>query len=444
MELALSEIKVGERMRKTFDGIEELAESIRIHGQIEPIVLDEGNNLIAGERRLKAHHLLKMTTIKVSYLNDLTMLQKKEIELEENIQRKNFTWQEEVAAKLQLHKIKQEIHGAASQGFSEAQNKEKWQLKDTATALGESLGTVSMDIQLARGMSAFPELIKEKSKTAAFKILKQKQLRILNEEMAKRIRGTTAISNPDIILGNCLDEMQKMEAESVDLILTDPPYGIDVDNAHTYKRMTVKDVDFNDTHFDTFDLLDKAFKEMFRVLKNNRHAYVFFAIDKYAAVLRLLLKHGFDVHPIPLIWDKGSGSYPSQMTSYVHSYEPFLHCSKGDRKLNGTPRDVFEVKRVPSGTKIHPTQKPTELLRDLIGFSSNPGELVLDPFAGSGSTIVAAKETQRRAIGIELNPIYHRAICDRLAGKELDVQAVKEEVETKDKDADIDLGELGD
>lgn len=421
IDLAIKEVKVGERMRKSFEDIDALAESIRVFGQIEPIVLDENNQLIAGERRLRATIQLRRETIKVIYIHDLSEVQKKEIELEENIQRKDFTWQEEVNAKFELHKLKQSIHGAAVQGAQgkAVSNDGKWHLKDTAIALGESVGSVSMDIQLAKGMMAFPELLKEKNKHTAFKRLQQERGHILNEELAKRITRTNTIQHPDVICGNCIEEMQKMETASVDLILTDPPYGIEVGESQTYKRMTISDVNFVDTDFDTFDLLDKAFKEMFRVLKNNRHAYIFFAIDKYTAVVNLLTKHGFEVHHIPIIWDKGSGSYPSQMTTYVHSYEPILHCWKGSRKLNGTPRNIFTIKRVPSSSKIHPTQKPTELLRDIINLSTSPGELVFDPFAGSGATIIAAKESQRRAIGIELNPIYHANICIRLEGKEV-------------------------
>lgn len=440
IELEIAKIVVGKRMRVTFEGIEELAESIDRLGQIQPIVVDDNFNLIAGERRLRAHILLKKPTISAIMRSDCTDLLKKEIELEENIKRKAFTWQEEVKAKAELHEIKQSLHGAAKKGVKD--NAGKWQITDTAIALGESRGGVSMDIQLAKGIKAFPELAKEGTKSAAYKKLKQAQTRIINAELAKRMQGSKAIAHPEIINGDCIEQMLKMESESVDLILTDPPYGIDVDNAHTYKRMTIKDVNFNDSEFDTFDLLDKAFKEMYRVLKKDRHAYIFFAIDKYSAVLRLLLKHGFEVHNIPLIWDKGSGSYPSQMTSYVHSYEPFLHCWKGARKLNGTPRDIFQVKRVPSGSKIHPTQKPTELLRDLIGLSSSPGELVFDPFAGSGATIVAAKECQRRAIGVELNPGYYKAICARLGSEEETEVVEAEAIVVSDPDMDIDLSEV--
>lgn len=439
-EVAIADIKVGERMRKQFDGIVELAESIRVHGQIEPVVLDENNLLIVGERRIRALLHLRRDKVLAVYMNQLTELQKKEVELEENIQRANFTWQEEVNAKLQLHEIKQAVHGKPHTGGG-AGNEGKWGLKDTAMLLGESTTNTSVDLALAKGLKAFPTLLKEKNKAAAVKIMKKEQTRIIQEEVSRRLRTSEAVAHPDVRCGDCIIEMQKMEAESVDLIISDPPYGIDVDNAHTFGRMTNVDTNFDDSEFATFDLLDKAFKEMYRVLKNDRHMYVFFAMSKYEAVITLLKKHGFNVHHIPLIWDKGSGSYPSQSTTFVHSYEPFLHCWKGKRKLNGTPRDIFEVKRVPSGQKVHPTQKPTELLRDLIGFSSNIGETVFDPFAGSGATLVAAKEVQRKGIGIELNPVYHKAICDRLENKEVDAKEIQKEALAIDPDMELELEE---
>lgn len=415
-QIPIDKIRVGYRFREKFEDIESLATSISRFGLLNPIVVDEDNNLIAGERRLKAHQLLGKQEIEVKFKKDLTDLEKKEIELEENIQRKAFTWQEEVMAKKAIHTLKQEIHGAGVKG---RKAEGAWGMRDTAKALGESLGTVTMDVQLARGLKAFPELQKENSKTTAYKKLKLKQKAILNQALMEKMKERGVLDHPDIIHGSCLEYMAKMEPESVDLILSDPPYGIDMANSQTMGRQASNDVKFEDGEFETLDLLDKAFALMYKVLKTDRHMYIFGGIDKVPMLIKLLEKHGFEVHRLPLIWDKGSGSYPSQMTTYVHSYEIFLHVWKGKhRKLNGTPRDVFQIKRTPSNKKIHPTEKPTELLRDLINLSSLPGETVFDPFAGSGSTLIAAKETNRRVIGVELNDIYYKNICERLGNNE--------------------------
>lgn len=251
--------------------------------------------------------------------------------------------------------------------------------------------------------------------------MKSLQSRMLEAELAKRMKTKGVFDLPNVTNGNCLEVMGQMEPDSIDLILTDPPYGIDIDNSQIFGREQGKQTGFEDGDFETFDLLDKAIAQMYRILKPDCHMYIFCAIDKTHTLKRLLEKHGFWVHKMPLIWDKGSGSYPSQGTTFVHSYEPFLHCMKGKRKLNGTPRDVFPIKRVPANKKIHPTEKPTELLRDIINLSSMAGERVFDPFAGSGSTLQAAKETNRQASGVELDQVHYAAICKRLGGNDEEV-----------------------
>ena len=304
-----------------------------------------------------------------------------------------------------------------------------WTKADTAEALGISTGKLSEELQLSRLMKVFPSLKKEKNKTAAIKKMHALQEGMMQEELAKRLKSKGITAHPDVILGDCIDVMSKMEAESVDLILTDPPYGIDIDNAQTFGKSSLQRT-YEDSEAATFNMLDKAIKEMYRVLKMDRHMYMFFGIDKYEPLITLLRKHGFEVHHLPLIWEKGSGSYPSQSTTFVHSYEPFFHISKGKRKLNGTPRDVFPVKRAVSGSKIHPSEKPTELLRMLIGFSTEVGDTVLDCFAGSGSTGIAARECNRKAILIEQDPVYHEGICKRLSGETIEVDKdIQEEEE---------------
>ena len=94
--------------------------------------------------------------------------------------------------------------------------------------------------------------------------------------------------------------------------------------------------------------------------------------------------------------------------AYASNYESFFLCHKGRRDLNRPGiSNVFTHPRLSPQRKVHPTEKPTSLLRDLIEQSSAPGELVVDPFAGSSSTLVAAFECKRRAWGVELDKEYH-------------------------------------
>lgn len=425
-QIKIADIVIGERFRKTFEGLEDLASSIREHGLILPIVVDDHMVLIDGERRLKACKLNKMEEIEVRMFNDLPEIEKKELEIEANLHRQDFTWQEECVAKAKVHTLKQKIFGSAVKGH----DSKGWGIADTAKALDENPATISIDLQLARGMKAFPELMKEKNKSTAYKKLKVLQENMLQEELAKRMKVRGIIDAPNVIHGNCIEEMRKMKAESIDLILTDPPYGIDVNEAQTFGGTSPQNTRFEDGEAETFDLLDKAIPQMFRVLRPDRHLFMFCAIDKFPKVMALLQKHGFWVHHIPILWDKGSGSYPSQSTTFVHSYEPFVHAMKGKRKLNGTPRDVLQYKRVSSEKKIHPTEKPTDMFRDLINLATLAGETVLDCFAGSGAVLQAAKETNRQGIGIELDAVYHQKIVKRLGNEqEVDAELLEEENE---------------
>jgi len=408
-KLKLAEIKLDNRFRKKFEGIAELAKSIEQYGQFVPIIIDENKKLIAGERRLKAHEFLKLETINCIYLNDLDDITKKEIEFEENIQRRNFTWQEEINAKAEIHKLKTKIYGKAIQGG----NKDGWTAQNTAIALDISTGSLSMDLQLVELTKTFPELLSEKTKSVALKKGKEKKERLYRNALSKKMEEIGMAKHPNIINGDCVLEMRKMDAESIDLIIADPPYGIDIANAIKYRDM---EVIYNDNPYDIANLIAMAFEQMFRVLKMDTHIYVFSAAGRTHITQDKLSKAGFDVHAVPLIWDKIGTSRPGTNLSFSPSYEAFVFATKGKRKLIKNHRDIFSESAPKK--RIHPTEKPTALLRELIKLSSDPGQIVLDPFAGSGSTLQAALETQRKSIGIEKDTTYYQRICERL--KELE------------------------
>jgi site-specific DNA-methyltransferase (adenine-specific) len=85
--------------------------------------------------------------------------------------------------------------------------------------------------------------------------------------------------------------------------------------------------------------------------------------------------------------------------------------------MNASPTDVFNIKRVPRHERIHAAEKPVELLSALIQCASLPGERILDPCCGSGSTLVAAKSLNRTGVGIEKDPDYYNTALANLHGK---------------------------
>ena len=163
-KVKIEDIVVGRRCREDFGDIEGLAISIQRFGLLHPIVIDEKKNLLAGERRLRAHKYLGLKEIEVNYRKDLDGAEKKEIELEENLKRKDLNWPELVIANKELYDIRVQLHGPRVKGH----DSDGYGRQDHAMALGKSQGSVSQDLQLAEALIKFPELAKEKTKTVAF------------------------------------------------------------------------------------------------------------------------------------------------------------------------------------------------------------------------------------------------------------------------------------
>jgi len=202
-----------------------------------------------------------------------------------------------------------------------------------------------------------------------------------------------------IVQGDCIEIMRQMPANSVDFILTDPPYLV---NYRDRDGRTIQ----NDTNA---DWLKPAMKEVYRVLKQNRVAVMFYGWSKVDAFFAAWKDAGFQ--PVGHIVFRKSYSSKSRFLRYAHE-QAFL-LAKGRPPLPKQP--LMDVMEMPySGNKLHPTQKPVATLAQLIRSFTLPNELVLDCFAGSGSTCAAAMLTGRNYIGVELDAEHHRVASLRL------------------------------
>jgi site-specific DNA-methyltransferase (adenine-specific) len=198
-----------------------------------------------------------------------------------------------------------------------------------------------------------------------------------------------------IFNGDCIDVMQAFDTGSVDMILTDPPY---VTNYRDRQGRTVA----ND---DNGRWLKPAFAEMDRVLKDGSFAVSFYGWNKVDLFMEAWRAAGFRIvgH---LVFRKRYAS-SSRFLRYEHEQAYLL--AKGNPRMPS--RVIPDVIDFPySGNRLHPTQKPIEALTPLVEAFTSPGDLVLDPFSGSGSTLAAAKVLGRDWVGIELdNGHYHTA-----------------------------------
>lgn len=208
--------------------------------------------------------------------------------------------------------------------------------------------------------------------------------------------GRINIQENTIIHGDSLTVLRQMEPESVDAIITDPPYGIDY---HT--KGTGASIQNDKSPFIWF------LYDAFRVLKSGASGQgtliCFTRWDVEQTFIDAMKLAGFQVKS-EVIWDKVLHGMGDCRAQFAPTHENIIFAVKGKFNFPGhRPNDVVSFKKLSSSQMIHPTEKPVGLLASLITSVTKPGDLIVDPFAGSGSTLVAAKKTGRRFIGIELD-----------------------------------------
>jgi site-specific DNA-methyltransferase (adenine-specific) len=209
----------------------------------------------------------------------------------------------------------------------------------------------------------------------------------------------------NLMQGDCLERMKEIPDGSVDMILTDPPYGMDFQsNYRNQKYNKIK----NDKDLSWLNVWTN---ELFRVAADNTAHYVFCSfhnIDKF----KQALEQKFKIKNM-LVWEKNNTSMGDLKGDFAPKYEMIIFIQKGRRLINGK-RDPNILKFNRTGNKLHPTQKPVDLLQYLLEKFSDKGQIILDPFMGSGSTGVAAKNLNRNFIGIELDETYFNIARDRI------------------------------
>lgn len=208
-----------------------------------------------------------------------------------------------------------------------------------------------------------------------------------------------------ITCADCLDILKQLPDRCIDLVLTDPPYGMGF--VSNYRKEKYQKIENDD---DLWWLGDWC-EQINRIKKDNAHLYIFCSWHK-VDVFKSTIEKYFPIKNI-LIWQKNNTGMGDLVNDYAPEYEMCLYANPSNKPLNGhRDSNILRYKRTQNN--LHPTEKPVDLFSYLISKSSNENDLVLDCFSGSGTTAVACHNLKRRFICIERDREYWKASCERL------------------------------
>lgn len=220
---------------------------------------------------------------------------------------------------------------------------------------------------------------------------------------------------------DCLELMNKMEDESIDLIVTDPPYKLNKTTGSLTSSSKKDKWQGNLIAGDKTVNIQNNIKfsewipKIYNLLKPNSHCYIWVNDKNLVDLCNEAEKVGFKLHNI-LVWEKNNCT-PNRWYMKNCEFILFLHKGKSFPIKNLNNKQLFSCNNINGKYKFHPTQKPIEYINRLIENSSNKDEIIFDPFMGSGTTCLASKILNRRYIGCEIDKKYFDISVDRIKNK---------------------------
>lgn len=461
-------IIVKDRVRTDFGNLEELATSIRDEGLLQPPVINQHGELIAGERRLRAmRDVLKLKEIPVIYFETLDDAHLARLEAEENIKRLAPNWKERT---MSVYKV----HNANS--LASAVNSQKWGQRETATLLGVSQPSIQISLKLAEYIrKGDPDILKADSAKSALEVLLQRaedhrnkmlvnltakrdpqSLDVFTQNLGKAIAGVKAKSaeelDADLFGGEGIVKPAATGAEfkpgvatlsddgempgaaverpsslipltsmfhhidgahfvikcghdSLDHVICDLPYGIDMDNLK--QEQGGQDIDATrEGHVieENIDFWNRLFPSVFDSLRDGGYFIGWYDLEYHNYITDLGRRCGFKVQRWPLIWNKTHRcSNQSPNVNFTKSHEVAFVFRKGKATLlQPQDRSVWTGSNESEAKALgHPFAKPFKLWQWLYGAVVQRGQTVCDPCVGRGSSTIAALELGLCPIGAE-------------------------------------------
>ena len=251
------------------------------------------------------------------------------------------------------------------------------------------------------------EEVKEKLATGEVSI-NQVYQEIKKEEKKEEQRQKVIVQRVDVSIseniknGDSLEILEALEDGSIDIVLTDPPYGISyVSNRSMFEDTITKRGLMNDGKDEAFDLLEKTCEVLSRKTAVNSHLYFFCSWSVFSSFEAIISKY-FTIKT-PIVWDKGNKGSGDLENDWGNQTEIAIFCVKGKKLVNNRRGNVINVPRLHTSKMVHPTQKPDELIKQILEVSYIDGDFIVDPFMGSGSTIKVCNQIGAKSLGIELD-----------------------------------------
>lgn len=431
--ISVLSIKIDDdRQRKDLGDITTLAQSFSAIGQITPIVVEPDGDtyrLIAGERRLTAAKKLGWFEIEAITRADLSDRERVLIELEENVRRKQLTWQEEVKAVQTFVTLSKEPQAMA------------------AKSLVMSPQTLSHMLTLADNLDRFPELKDCPTWTSAYAQVTIKLKRLTDaaledifediasgdlntappEDLILDSEPTSPASAPKLshlyadpapakpkeapafqaLEGDFALWAKEYTGRRFNLIHCDFPYGLNMGSANLQNssaRWDVTDGRYDDTP-ELFDRLTRAFFDnQDNFISDTAHCIFWLAAKNYGRLASRFAHYGWTVCDVPLIWHKSdnAGIAPDVRRWPRRTYEIAVFASRGDRK-------ILKVKAAsiagPTTKDHHLSEKPTPVVTHFLEMLVDETTEIFDPTAGSGTALRAAKALgAKRGLGLDVLP----------------------------------------
>lgn len=415
------DLKVDQGYREEQGDIEELSESIKEKGLLQPITVTPDGRVLAGRRRVAACLEADLSEVPVLVKQTSGELDEREIELFENIHRKDLTWQEQMRLTARIHDLLVEKHEG------------NWSQSRTAQLMGKSRSAVTDAVEMAKAMEIAPTLAEAPTADKARRQYKRLIEDAVVSEAMKEVESKKdsisiiARASSNYKVADALESMANLREGIAHFAEVDPPYGIDLkayreaigSDAGTYNEVDVSDYP---------KFLDTTAKQVYRCLSDDAFCVWWYGPTWHQTVLTTLREAGFHVDDIPAIWTKpGTASPAANPEVYLNrGYEPFFICRKGRPVLRKRGRsNVFDYPS-PRGNRVHPTERPVELIVDILETFVYPGASVLVPFLGSGNTLIAVYRCKLLGWGYELSTEYRNAFLKRVSEEFPDEEAETE------------------